>query len=421
MNGPANSPLRIPESASGSVKELATNALNNPPARQVLAATNPETGASPAPGVWPLSDPLALSTVYASHDPAIAEARAMADPPEPNYARDGLPNVRALEQAVARLEHAEDALAVPSGMAAVAVTLLALLRSGDHVVTVDGGYCEIQGLLEEEMSRFGVETTGVPAGSTGAIAESINSHTRLIVVETIANPSLRVADLPEIVSIARHRGVLVVVDNTLATPMLCRPLDLGADLVWHSATKYFGGHHDLVAGVVAGSHDLIAPLRRQSQRLGMTLGAFDAWLALRGLQTLAPRMSWICDNAATVANFLHSHPAVMDVQYPLLAHHPDAGIVPRILPSGAGGIVTCTIQEGAAAAARVIRQLQRIPFAMSLGGTTSTVCFPPVLDSRDDQGSPYRGQGSATLRFSFGLEPAPDLVADLEQALAHHA
>lgn len=403
------------------MKEHATNAFNNPPDGQFLAGANPVAGAIPAPGVWPLSDPLALSTVYATHDPAIAEARAAADPPEPNYARDGLPNVRALEQAVARLEHAEDALAVPSGMAAVAVTLLALLRSGDHVVTVDGGYCEIQGLLEEEMSRFGVETTCVPAGSTRAIAESINSHTRLIVVETIANPSLRVADLAEIASTARQHGVLLVVDNTLATPMLCRPLDLGADLVWHSATKYFGGHHDLVAGVVAGPRNLITPLRRQAQRLGMTLGAFDAWLALRGLQTLAPRMSWICATAATVANFLHGHPAVTDVRYPLLAHHPDAGIVPRILPCGAGGIVTCTVQAGAAAAAHVIRQLQLIPFAMSLGGTTSTVCFPPVLDCSDDQDSPYPRQGSATLRFSFGLEPAPDLVADLEQALAHHA
>lgn len=402
------------------MKEHATNDSDSPPARQFLTGAVPYAGATPAPGVWPLSDPLALSTVYASHDPAVAAARAAADPPEPNYARDGLPNVRALEQAVARLEHAEDALAVPSGMAAVAVTLLALLRSGDHVVTVDGGYCEIQGLLEEEMSRFGVESTCVPAGSTGAIAESINSHTRLIVVETIANPSLRVADLPEIGSITRQHGVLLVVDNTLATPMLCRPLDLGADLVWHSATKYFGGHHDLVAGVVAGPRDLIAPLRRQAQRLGMTLGAFDAWLALRGLQTLAPRMSWICDTAAAVANFLHSHPDVEDVQYPLLAHHPDAGIVPRILPSGAGGIVTCTVREGAAAAAHVVRQLRLIPFAMSLGGTTSTVCFPPVPDRPDEQGSPDRGQGSATLRFSIGLEPAPDLVADLKQALAHH-
>ncbi|MFN8662139.1 MAG: PLP-dependent transferase [Thermomicrobiales bacterium] len=372
------------------------------------------SGAAPTSAVWPLSEPLALSTVYASHDPAIAELRAAAHPPEPNYARDGLPNVRALEQAVARLECAEDALAVPSGMAAIAVTLLALLRAGDHVVTVDGGYCEIRGLLAEEMARFDVVTTCAAAGAPEFILESIEPRTRLIILESIANPSLRVADIAAIAAGARARGVLVCVDNTLATPMLCHPLELGAHLVWHSATKYLGGHHDLVAGVVAGSTDLITTIRRQSQRLGMTLGAFDAWLALRGIHTLAPRMSWICTTAAAIARFLEAHPAVAAVGYPGLPSHPDAALATRTFPDGAGGIVTCTLRDGAAAAAQCIRKLQLIPFALSLGGPVTTVCYPPQFTADQQHADPR----SATLRFSIGLESAADLIADLEQALA---
>lgn len=399
------------------MKEHETNGRNGPYPDSHLSTRVAHAGEPPESLVWPLSDPLSLSTVYASHDPATAQQRAGADPPEPNYARDGLPNVRALERAVAHLERADDALAVPSGMAAIAITLLALLRAGDHVITVDGGYCEIQGLLAEEMARFDVTSTCVAAGDPAAILERTGPRTRMIIVESIANPSLRVANLPAIAAGASAQDVLLCVDNTLATPMLCRPLELGADLVWHSATKYLGGHHDLVAGVVAGRRDLIAIIRRQSQRLGMTLGAFDAWLALRGIHTLAPRMAWICDTAQAVARFLEAHPAVAGVQYPGLPRHPDAALAARLLPDGAGGIVTCTLRDGPASAAQVIRHLRLIPFALSLGGTVTTVCYPPLLE--DDAGDDEERREHATLRFSIGLESATDLIADLEQALAH--
>ena len=398
------------------MKERETNGRIAPNPAGHLSTRVAHAGSALGTGVWPLSDPLSLSTVYATHDPASVEQRAVADPPEPNYARDGLPNVRALERAVAHLERGEDAVAVPSGMAAVTVTLLTLLRAGDHVVTVADGYCEIQGLLAEEMARFGVVATCVAAGDPNAILQSIGPSTRMVIIESIANPSLRVADLPAIATGAKAKGVLLCVDNTLATPLLCRPLEHGADLVWHSATKYLGGHHDVVAGVVAGSGDLIAAIRRQSQRLGMTLGAFDAWLALRGIHTLGPRMSWICTNASTVARYLDAHPAVADVRYPGLPHHPDADVVARLLPDGAGGIVTCALRGGPAAAAEVIRRMELIPYALSLGGTVTTVCYPPLLDVKQQPGS-----GGATLRLSIGLEAAADLIADLEQALACYA
>ena len=249
----------------------------------------------------PLSDPLVASTVYAVRDPAIADHRAASDPAEPNYVRDGMPNARALERAVADLEGTEDAHAVSSGMAAIAVTFLAHLRAGDHVVAAADSYCEARTLLTEELPRFGVQTTLVDTNTPEGLLAAVSPETRMLYVETIANPSLRLADVATLARLTQAHGILLCVDNTLATPVLCRPLEYGADLVLHSATKFLGGHHDLVAGVVAGRRELIAPLRRCGRLYGMTLGAMEAWLAVRGLHTLAPRMAWMSETAAVVA------------------------------------------------------------------------------------------------------------------------
>lgn len=293
--------------------------------------------------------------------------------------RDGLPNVRALEQALADLEGADDAVAVSSGMAAITLTLLAVLRAGDHVVAVEDSYCETGAFLTDEAPRFGVDTTLVASAAPEAILAAVQPATRMIVVETISNPSLRLADVAALAKGAQHHGVLLCVDNTLATPICCRPLALGADLVWHSATKFIGGHHDLCAGVMAGRADLIAGIRQYGQRYGMTLGAMDAWLALRGLHTLAPRMAWICESAVAVALSLSTHPAIAAVQYPGLQEHPDAGLAQRLLPGGAGGILTCSLRGGPQAAEAMIRALRLIAYALSFGGTTTTVCYPPPV------------------------------------------
>jgi len=366
--------------------------------------------------VYPLTDPISPSTVFAFRDPEIANLRRAMDPPEPNYSREGLPNVRALERAVAELERAGDACAVASGMAAISLTMLAHLDAGDRVIASADCYCDAQSLLTQELTRFGVGTDFVDTGDLDAVRRAVGTSTRLIYVDTISNPAMRLADLEPLATIAHDAGALLCVDNTFATPMLCRPLEYGADLVIHSATKFLGGHHDLTAGVVAGRQTVIDPIRRCGYLFGPTLGPWDAWLALRGIRTLAPRIAWISETAVRVASFLQAHPEVSSVRYPGLPDHPQAELARRLLPDGAGGMLAFDLEAGSDAADKVIRGLRLIPYAPSLGGPTTTVCYPPrdlTTDPCEEDGS-YR---CGTLRLSIGLEAPSDIIADLAMAL----
>lgn len=364
--------------------------------------------------VRPLSDPIARSTVFAFDDPTEADRMRTADPPEAAYGRDGLPNVRALERAVAELEGAQDAYAVASGMAAISLTFLAHLAAGERIVLSEDCYCETSSLAQDELSRFGVVASYVDMTDLAAVEAAMEPAPRLLYVETISNPAMKLPDLPRLADLAHAVGALLCVDNTFATPLLCRPLEHGADLVVHSATKFLGGHHDLMAGVVAGSAQVIAPIRRSGYLFGPTLGPTDAWLALRGIRTLAARMAWICSAAETVARFLAGHPAVASVRYPGLADGAQAALAARLLPDGTGGMIAFDLTGGASAAEAVIRALRLIPFAPSLGGPTTTVCYPPREISKT---STVPSFGSTTLRLSIGLEAGKDIVADLKQAL----
>ncbi|MDQ3455782.1 MAG: aminotransferase class V-fold PLP-dependent enzyme [Actinomycetota bacterium] len=369
--------------------------------------------------VRPLSDPIAPSSVFAFRDPEVADRRWAADPPEANYSRDGTPNVRTLERALADLEGADDAYAAASGMAAIALVFLSHLRSGDHVVVSADAYCETRSLLTEELAGFGVTSSFAAGSDPAAVAAAITDQTKLVYAETIANPSMTLADLPELAAVAAARGVLLCVDNTFATPALCRPIEHGADLVVHSATKFLGGHHDLTAGVVAGRRDLIRRIRRCGQLYGPTLGAMDAWLVLRGIRTLAPRIAWMSESARLVADYLIGHPAVARVRYPGSADQGEAALARRLLPNGAGGMLAFDLHGGAPATSAMIRGLAMIPFALSLGGTSTTVCYPPRASSVWTDGEcGDELSGSATLRLSVGLEGPDDLIADLAQALA---
>jgi len=366
------------------------------------------------PGVRPLTDPIYQSSVYAFDDPGLSLSRHAAEPPLPNYSRDHFPNVSALGQAIADLEGAEAGYAVASGMAAISLVFLSLLGTGSHVVAACGAYCDTEALLDQELSRFGVTASFVDLSDVDALAAAIQPETRLIFVETIANPGIRVADLPALSELARERGIPLCVDNTFATPALCRPMEHGADLVVHSVTKFIGGHHDLTAGVVVGRADLMGRIRRTGYLLGSLLGAMDAWLALRGIRTLAPRMAWISRSAVEVAEFLAAHPAVASVSYPGLSGERDAALVRRLLPRGAGGMMTFEVAGGSAAAEVLVRRLRLIPYAPSLGGTTTTICYPPRTLPASSDGL---HASAANLRLSIGLEEAADLIADLGQAL----
>ncbi len=364
--------------------------------------------------VRPLSDPIYQSSVYAFDDPATSASRHAAEPPLPSYSRDHFPNVAALGQAVAELEGADAGYAVASGMAAISLVFLALLGGGSHVVAACGAYCDTEALLDQELSRFGVTASFVDLGDVEAAAAAVQPATRLIFAETITNPGIRLANLPALSTLARERGIPLCVDNTFATPALCRPLEHGADLVVHSVTKFLGGHHDLTAGVVVGRADLMQRIRRTGYLVGSLLGAMDAWLALRGIRTLAPRMAWISQSAAAVAAFLNAHPAVTAVHYPGLPGADDTALVRRLLPDGAGGMMTFELAGGAEAAACLVRRLRLIPYAPSLGGTTTTICYPPRTPPVTADGPRRPG---ASLRLSIGLESPADLIADLRQAL----
>lgn len=364
--------------------------------------------------VRPVSVPIVQATAYAYADASIAEAVAMTG--QPMYARDGMPNVLALEGAVAELEGAADAHAVASGMAAISLTLMTLLSTGDHVVVNAGGYQDTISLLREHLVRFGVGVTVADDNSPAAIAAAMTPDTRLVLTETISNPGMVLTDIPAIADVVRPTGGLLVVDNTFATPALCRPLAHGADLVIHSAGKFLGGHHDATGGVIAGPAPTIAAIRRAGYLFGPILGPMDSWLILRGIRTLAPRMSWMSSSAAQIAGVLAAHPAVRAVRYPGLPDPLRPHLGDRLMPHGAGALLAFDLAGGPAAAVALTRHLRTIPYVASVGGTETIVSFPPQPPGLD-AGEIVRDHRCATLRMSVGLEDPTDLIADITHAL----
>ncbi|MGH2551643.1 MAG: trans-sulfuration enzyme family protein [Thermomicrobiales bacterium] len=366
--------------------------------------------------ILPMSEPIYQNSVYGFADSVEAD-RAFAEG-RPLYARDGMPNVRSLERAVADLEGAEDAVAVSSGMAAIAMSFLALLESGDHVVIGCEGYCDTGALLTELGRKFELRVSRVNLNDRDALQAVLTPATKLIFAETISNPGLRLADLPAIASAAREFGALLIVDNTFATPALCRPIEFGADLVVHSAGKFLGGHHDTTAGVVVGSRELIARIRRSTYLYGPLLAPMEAWLIMRGMKTLAPRMEWSSRSAMIVANWLIEQPAVEAVRYPGRSDSANQALANRMLPRGAGGVLAFDLRDGESAALALLPLLTTIPYVPSVGGTTTIASFPPRSPAFDGEGEPvmepYR---SATIRLSVGLEDPAEIIADLDRAL----
>lgn len=366
--------------------------------------------------VRPVSAPVEFGTSYAFADAATADAVARSG--GALYARDGMPNVRALERAVAELEGADDAVATASGMAALSLTMLTLLSAGDHVVLNAGCYQDTISLLEDHFTRFGVSVTVAARNDPAAILAAMTPTTRIVFSETITNPGIVVSDIEGIARAIQPSGALLAIDNTFATPALCRPLAHGADLVLHSAGKFLGGHHDATGGIVAGRHDLIDPIRRAGYLFGPLLGPLDAWLILRGIRTLAPRLSWMSASALRVAAVLAAHPAICAVRYPGLPDpEPQRGhVAGRHLPHGGGAMLAFDLAGGTEAAVAFTRLLRTIPYVASVGGTETIISFPP-LPPCAETGEPARDYRCATLRMSVGLEDPVDLIADITQAL----
>lgn len=365
-----------------------------------------------------VSSPIYQSATFGFENAADIAAAMTAEAHPQFYGRYATPNTAQVEATVAALERAEGAIAVASGMAAISLVLLTFLRAGDHVVAQQTHYPTTSHVFTDMLPRLGITCTQVAQTDPAAFAAAVQPRTRLIYVETPANPTLTLTDLAAVASLARLRGLLTVADNTFATPYNQQPLALGIDLVLHSATKYLAGHSDVVAGVIAGRKSHITQLWRQHVMLGAVLHPFEAWLLERGLKTFNLRMGLHNANAQTVAEFLAAHEAVREVYYPGLPGHPQHALARRQM-SGYGGMVCFDLRGGREAGFRLLHRLRLIRLAVSLGGVHSLITHPASTISavQTDEEMATSGVMPGLVRLSVGLEDARDLIADLAQAL----
>jgi cystathionine gamma-lyase len=335
------------------------------------------------------------------------------------YTRYGSPTHARVEAILAQIEGAESALLLASGMAAISTAVLAHVKTGDHVVAQRSHYMGTTQLVTRVLAQFGVAATVVDQTDPGAFAAALTPQTRLVLLESPSNPLLALTDLGAVANMARARGITTLADNTFATPINTRPLTHGIDLVVHSATKFLGGHHDLLAGVVAGPRALVERIWELAIVLGGNLGSFEAWLLLRGLRTLALRVERQNATALSVARFLDTHPAVARVHYPGLASHPQHALA-RAQMRGFGGVMSFAARGGMHAALACMQKLKLFTQAVSLGGIESLAMHAATVWSGTltEEQTRAAGVDPGLIRLSVGLEDAADLIADLDQALA---
>ena len=345
---------------------------------------------------------------------ALQEGRDQRD----EYGRYSNPTWRAVERKLCDLEGAEEAVLFASGMCAATTLFFALLPKGGHLVITSECYRRTRQFIETYLVKLDVETTVIKPAELDKLANALRDNTSLFFTESPTNPYLRVIDVEKAVEIAHARGAKVVIDSTFATPLCHRPLERGADYVFHSATKYLGGHNDLLAGVVLGSAEAIKPVREAAGMLGGIIDAHSAYLLLRGLKTLALRMEKHNGNALQVARWLEENAAVRRVWYPGLESHPDHATASRLM-QGYGGVVTFEVEADFDGTCRFIDACQIPYIAPSLGSVESLIEMPALMsfwDLKPEQRLEL-GITDSLVRLSCGVEDAEDLIADLEQAL----
>ena len=336
------------------------------------------------------------------------------------YGRYGNPNEKVVERKLAALDAAEDAIVYSSGMAAIVGLLMSRLSSGDEIVFFDQCYHRSREFCAKHLARFGVVTHQVKTGDFDAMAAAINPRTKMIVSESPTNPHLTAIDLERFVELGKARGVETLIDATLATPFNIRPIEFGVDYVWHSATKYLGGHNDLLAGVICGSRERLEPVRKLRGILGGINSPHNMYLLERGLKTFALRMQRHNENGQRIAEFLASHPRVEHVFYPGLPSHPSHAIAKRTM-KGFGGLITFLVRGADWRETGAIIDACRIPrIGPSLGGVDSLIEQPLVMSYFDypPETRAQFGIYDNMIRLSCGIEDTDDLIADLEQALS---
>ncbi len=369
-------------------------------------------GQSPDPTTGAVMPPIYATSTYAQSSPGVHKGY--------EYSRTQNPTRMAFERCIADLEGGTQGFAFASGMAATA-TLLELVDSGSHVVAMDDLYGGSFRLFERVRRRSaGLDFTFADLSDPKAAAAAIGPKTRMIWIETPTNPLLKLVDIAAVAEAARGRGILVVVDNTFATPWIQRPLELGADIVMHSATKFLNGHSDMVGGVAvvsdAGLAERVAYLHNA---IGAVGGPFDSFLALRGLKTLPLRMRQSSESALTIASRLEKHASVERVLYPSLPSHPQHALAQRQMGKGGSGVVTFFLKGGLAEARRFLERLEVFTLAESLGGVESLVDHPAIMThaSLPAEARAKLGISDSLVRLSVGIEDVEDLIADLESAL----
>jgi methionine-gamma-lyase len=367
----------------------------------------------------PLAPDLSLSAVHVYTDLDDYDAVAKGERPGHYYGRNSNSNRDMLERAVADLERGETGLSTASGMAALHATMLALAPKPATIVATRELYGGTMALLRQDFEPAGYEIRFVDLGDLDAVRVALDGA-GLVLAETITNPLCTVPDIEAISSLAREHGVAFLVDNTFASPILCRPLELGATAVMHSATKYIGGHSDLLAGVAVGSAAAIGAARARSVRTGTPLGPFDAWLALRGLRTLDLRMRRHSDNSLALARAMQEMGSVARVHHPLLEGSASYAVASRLLPQGAGGMMAFDLKGGREAVQRMMSRFRLASFAASLGGVETTISYPEITSHRSLTPGERAELGvtPGTVRVSVGIEDPDDIIDDFTQALA---
>lgn len=375
------------------------------------------------PGIAPLATPIFQTSTFEFETTSEGARRFAGEEQGYIYTRLGNPNTAKIGAKLAALEHAEAGMAMASGMGAVTTVMWTALKAGDHLLADDTLYGCTFSYFTHGLIRFGVDVTLVNFEDLDAVRAAIRPNTKVFYFETPTNPSLKLIDIEAVSRLAHETcpEAKVIVDNTFATPYLQRPLDLGADVVIHSATKYLNGHGDVIAGMAAGKADFIAECSMFGLKdmTGAVLGPFEAYLIDRGLKTLDIRVQKHCDNAMKVARFLESHPAAARVSYPGLESHPRHELAKKQMEHGFGGIVTFELKCDREKSAEFVNSLKLCTIAVSLGDAETLIEHPATMthSTYTPEALAQAGIGESMLRLSVGLEDAEDIIADLKDGL----
>lgn len=376
-------------------------------------------GPEPDPLYGSVAPPIYQTSTFVFDTPEQGAARFAGEDPGYIYTRMGNPTVAVLESSVAELEEGAGALATASGMAAVSTALFALLSAGDHIVCTASVYGPTRVLLEREFSRFGVVSTMVDTSDADRLRAAITEQTRVVFVETPANPTLAVTDIGLAAELAHEVGALLVVDNTFMSPVLQKPFRFGADIVLHSVTKFLNGHSDVVGGIlVFRDLELAARVRPVLHHLGGTMDPHQAWLVVRGIRTLAMRVRQAQENAQALVGLLAGHPAVAEVRYPGLPGHPQAEVIARQM-AGPGALISFELKGGVEAGRALLKAVRVPALAVSLGGVESLIQHPASMTHAgvERESRLVAGITDGLVRLSVGCEDRADLLVDLKRAL----